>query len=219
MKLIITVIFSFFLFSQLSAQVSEREVELSLGMQYAFVQQHPNANEKMVSKIWEKKMKEYGKVKRNKKAKEWNCLGCTVPGISGTTNVYFKVEEGKGQTTSYTFFDDGTKFICSENAPEEASNLGKTLVHLSYAVETEVITKALEEEENNLKDRNKEQEKLEKKNQDLHKEIEKYEEKIAKAQREIEKNLEEQTKKKEEIEVQMGVVKGVTERLNSVGQN
>lgn len=198
--------------------VAESESELSLGNQPAFVMTHEGADKKMVNKILENAIKEFGKVKRNKKAKEWNCLQCSVPGISTPANVYFKIEEEKGQTTSYVFIDDGTKFVSSDNAPDVAATIKKKLMNVNYDVTRAVITKEMEGEEDNLKKRHKEQEKLEKKNKDLHNDIEKYKEKIAEAEKNIEKNLQEQEDKKMEIEKQIRVVEEVTTRLNGVGK-
>jgi len=219
MKTLITLFSTVFLFTQLQAQISEDAVTLSLGEQNAFVVEHPGANKKMVTKIMEKALKEYGKVKRNKKAKEWNCLQCSVPGISGETNVYFKIREGKGMITSYVAYDDGTQFISSANSPEAADRISKQLTFVGYDVTRAVISNELKNEEKSLKDRNKEQEKLEKKNKDLHNDIADYEKKIKEAEAAIEKNLQEQEDKKMEIEKQINVVEEVTDRLNNVGKN
>jgi len=205
--------------SNLIGQVTETMYPLSLGEQNAFVMEHKGADAKTVNKILEDAIKEYGKVKRNKKAKEWSCLQCEVPGISKPTNVYFKIDEGKGMTTSYTYFDDGTKFISSKNAPEIAERLKKSLKHVSYDVTRDVISEELKDEEKNLEKQNKEKEKLERKNEDLHEDIEDYRKKIAEAEKNIEKNLQEQEDKKMEIEQQARKVGDVTDRLNAVGKN
>ena len=203
----------------INAQVSESSAPLSLGSQNAFVMEHEGADKKMVNKYLENAIKEYGKVKRNKKADEWNCLQCEVPGISGSTNIYFKIEEGKGMTRSYVFFDDGTKFLSSDNEPEISQRLKEGLTHVKHEVTRKVISNHLKDEEDNLKDRNKELEKLEKKNKELHEDIEKYKQKIAEAEKGIEKNLQDQEDKKIEIEKQNRVVQDVTTQLNNVGKN
>ncbi len=218
MKHLLTLMSCLFFAASGFGQVEERAADLSLGSQNAFIIEHDGADKKMVNKILENAVKEYGKVKRNKKAKEWNCLQCTVPGLSSPANVYFKIEEGKGMATSYLFVDDGTKFITSENAPDVAERIMKNLTNVGYDVTRAVISNELKDEENNLKDRNKEQEKLEKKNKELHEDIEKYKEKIAEAEKNIEKNLQDQEDKKMEIEKQNRVVEEVTNRLNSVGK-
>lgn len=219
MKQLISIMMFAFIAATALAQVSETSSALSLGNQNAFVIEHDGADRKMVNKILENAIKDYGKVKRNKKAKEWNCLQCDVPGISAPTNVYFKIEEGKGMTTSYVFYDDGTKFVSSDNSPEAADRIKQNLTLVMHDVTRAVISNELKDEEGVLKDKNKEQEKLEKKNKDLHEDIEKYKKKIQEAEAEIEKNLQAQEDKKMEIEKQGQVIDKVTERLNSVGKN
>ncbi len=218
MKNVILLICSLFIVVTGYSQISETAAEISLGKQNAFVMDHPGASKKTVTKILENAVKEYGKVKRNKKAKEYNCLQCDVPGMSGPTNVYFKVEEGKGQTTSYVFFDDGSKFISSENNADLAAGLKDKLMNVSFDVTRSVISDELDDEEDNLKDRNKELSKLEKRNEDLHNDIEKYKKKISEAEAEIEKNLQNQEDKKMEIEKQSRVIEEVTTKLNNVGK-
>ena len=219
MKQLLTLVLLAFSCTFISAQVSETNAELSLGSQNAFYMEHEGADKKMVNKILENAIKQYGKVKRNKKAKEWNCLQCSVPGVSGPSNVYFKIEEGKGMTKSYVFFDDGTKFISSENNPELAGKLKEGLTYVKHDITRAVITNHLKDEEDNLKDRNKELEKLDKKNKDYHKDIEDYKKKISEAEKNIEKNLQDQEDKKIEIEKQSRVVEDVTTQLNNVGKN
>ena len=220
MKTLITFILSACIISLVSAQVEVREqsMESSLGHQNAFAMDHRGADQKMVTKIFEKAFKEYGKVKKNKKAKEYNCLQCSVPGFSNPVNVYFKITKGKGTASSYVFYDDGTQFVSSENSPEEAQRIINDLTYIGHDVSRAVIKKELEAEEDNLKDRNKEQEKLEKKNKNLHEDIEEYKKKIAEAEKAIEKNLQEQEDKKMEIEKQARVIEQVTDKLNNVGK-
>lgn len=200
------------------ASVSENNGTMSLGEQPAFIIEHPDAGRKMTSKIVTKSLKDYGKVKRNKKAKEWSCLQCKVPGISSPTDVYVKFQEGKALTTTYLFYDDGTKFISSDNDPEAAIAIQKELTYIGYDVTRGVISKELDMEEDRLKDRNKEQEKLEKEKKKLLENIEKWTQQIADAEKRIEENLGEQETKKGEIEEQAKVVDVVKERLNRVGK-
>lgn len=203
----------------LIAQVEEAACMVSLGKQPAFVIDHDGADKKTVNKIWEDAIKEYGKVKRNKKAEEWTCNQCLVPLVSAQPmDIYFKIEEGKNRTTTYTLFDDGQKFIDSNNAPKAAAMITEILQGMAYDVQREVIKEELEEEEDSLKDLEKDLSKLKDKNEDLHKDIEDYKEKIRKAEKEIENNLVEQADKVMEIEQQTRTVKKVTEELNNVGR-
>ncbi|MBT8191191.1 MAG: hypothetical protein HKN67_11480 [Saprospiraceae bacterium] len=219
MNRIITLVFAILIVFGLNAQVSETAFNMSFGKQNAFMMDHENADSKMVSKIIEDRLKDYGKVKRNKKAKEWECLECQIGRIaSSKMNIYFKVESGKNMASSYFFFDDGEKFISGENDKDISGAIEDFLTEISYDVKREVIRKELEDEEKMLKNLEKDLSKLEKKNEDLHKDIEEYKEKIYKAEKDIEKNLEEQVDKRMEITKQSKTVEKVTKVLNSVGR-
>lgn len=219
MKNIILLISSILLLSPTYGQVTEGKGQISLGTHNAFVTEHVGASKKMVNKILENAIKDFGKVKRNKKAKEWNCLQCRVPGMAGLANIYFTIEEGKGQTTSYVYVDDGSQFINSENDESAAKSITTTLTNIGYDITRAVIANELDDEEDRLKDRNKEMTKLEKKNKDYHNDIEKYKKKIAEAEKNIEQNLIYQEDKKMEIEKQQKTVESVTAKLNAVGKN
>ena len=105
----------------LNAQVFESKQELSVGLQNGIAMDYPGAEKKMVEKAVEDAIKEYGKVKRNKKAKEWYCQDCKISSISSAPlNVYYKIEEGQGQITSYLFFDNGQKFLEMGDADAKA---------------------------------------------------------------------------------------------------
>lgn len=219
MKLTTTLIFSILVVFCLEAQISETAYSMSYGKQNAYMMDHDGADSKMVSKIIENTLKDYGKVKRNKKAKEWECIDCQIGRISSSRmNIYFKVESGKDMASSYFFFDDGEKFVSGENDPGISQSIEDFLMDINYAVEREVIGKELEGEEKIMKNLEKDLSKLEKKNQDLHDDIEEYREKINKAEKEIEKNLEEQVDKRMEITKQARVVEDVTLKLNRVGR-
>lgn len=218
MKSFYTLVFSILICLSLDAQVFESNQDLSVGTQNAYAMDHPDAEKKMVEKALDEVIKEYGKVKRNRKAKEWNCSECNVPSISSSPiSIYYKVEEGKGQVTSYLFFDDGSQFLTKSNSDKSAA-IEKINMDVFHNVKRKVINKDLENQEDNLKSFNKDLSKLEKKNNDLHNDIEEYKEKIRKAEKEIEQNLQSQEDKKIEIEQQKNKVSEVTEKLNNVGR-
>ncbi len=214
------ILFILSLFSTaICAQVTEDMSMMSLGKQNAFIIDHEGADAKTLSSFWEDAFKEYGKVKRNRKAKEWYCESCQISLVSTTpVAVYFKIVEGKGQSTSYTYIDDGQQFISSENAPEKAEQFKDLLYRMSLDVRREVIRQELENEENLLKNLNKDLSKLEKRNKDLHEDIEKLKQKIVETENDIHLNLEEQDNKKVEIKKQEKVIERVAQKLNNVGR-
>lgn len=211
-------LFVLFFTINLQAQVNQKSVSLSLGDQMAFVMEHNNADKKTVEKIVEKAFKEYGKVKRNRKAKEWTCESCEISMISSKPlTVYYKVEEKRGHIETYIFFDDGSKFICSENDEKASKAIEKFNVNIYNDVLKSVIAEELKNEEKNLKNYNKDLVKLGKKEEDLHKDIEKFKMKIKEAEKEIEEYLLKQEEKKMQIAKQEKLVKSVEDKLNKVG--
>jgi len=219
MKIQITLLVALFISSGLVSQISEVDYTISLGKQNAFRIEHQGADGKIVSKIWENALGKYGKIKKNRKASEWVCLDCQVGALSSSpTSIYFKIEDGKGMATSYTFFDDGEKFVSNENDKKAASAIEDILMEMYYDVKRRVILNELESEEKNLKGFEKEFSKLGKKNEDLHNDIEDYEAKILKAQNDIEQNIMDQADKRLEIEKQTSKIQETTERLNNVGK-
>ena len=214
-----TLFILFCLSFSLSAQVEENEIDLSLGVQNAYVVDHIDAEKKMVTGVLEKTFKQYGKVKRNRKAGEWSCMDCKISMIStNPVNVYYKIEERKGLITSYVFIDDGTKFISSENDASASEAIERMNLGIYNDVKREVFKKMLKAEEDALKKFEKELSKLEKKNSDLHNDIESYKDKIVKAEKDIEKNLQSQEDKRIEIEQQKREVEKATKKLNNVGR-
>jgi len=216
--LALTLALVFSLLTGAHAQIDVRSSSMSLGEKPAFVMDFENADKKLAEKKWKEHVKEYGKVEKNKKAKEWYTMQTTIPNMGGTTpvNLYFKMEEGKNMTRAFVFVDDGTQFVGSGDASEEGV---RTFVQ-GYAnlVNKEVAKKAMEAGEKELKNFNKKLSKLEKKNQDYHKEIEKCQKKIVEAEENIEKNLKEQDAAKEEIEMQNSKVEALIEAYNNIGK-
>ena len=203
----------------LFSQVNEEGCLMSLGKQPAYVIDHEGADKKTVMKVVENTFKDFGKLKKNKKAKEVVCEQCLAPLISSTPmNIYIKGDEGKNRYTTYIMFDDGQKFIDSSNEPAQSKVIVEILQNMAYDVQREVIKKELKDAENQLKGFEKDLSKLEKKNEDLHSDIENYKEKIIKAEKEIEKNFSEQDEKRMEIEKQGREVEKIIKKLNNVGR-
>lgn len=210
-----------FLFPLLtSAQVSERSTTMSLGNKNAFTIDLNGSDRKMTEKLWKNYLKPYGKVERNKKAKEYYVNQTKVPAIpsNGPITIYGRIDEGSDMSSLTVWVDNGVSFISSDEAPSEANGVEVFLTNFSYLVQKEVIGKELEEEEKRLKNFNKDLGKLEKKNKGYHEDIENANKKIAEAESNIEKNLLDQDAKREEIAAQEKMVESVKERLNNVGK-
>lgn len=220
MKYTISLLLAAFLCISLNAQVSESNQTMSLGPKPAFSIDIDGTDKKMTEKTWKDYIKEYGKVEKNKKAKEFYMTQVRIPVItgSGLVNLFSKVDEGKNMSSVTIWVDNGAAFVSSDENEEAASGAIRFMKDFGNILTKKVITKELEEEEKSLKNLNKDLGKLENKNKDLHEEIEKAKEKIRKAEENIVKNLAEQDEKKAAIEAQSEKVAEVTARLNNVGK-
>lgn len=205
----------------LSAQnVSQKEMAMSLGNQNAFVVDLEGADDGLAEDVWKDYLKDYGKVKRNKKAGEYYCEDCAISIISSSPmQVTLILDERKDMTVASAFFDTGSSFITEEGSDVMAEKAEKFMYNYALDVKRKVIENELKEQEKELKNFNKDQEKLEKANKGYHNDIEKAKKQIVEAEENIEQNLKDQEAKQIEIKNQMKLVEEVTERLNSVGKN
>lgn len=211
-----------FLFSSLilSAQVKEGSYECSLGKQYGYLMDHFDTDKGIVEDVMENMIGEYGKVKRNRKAKEWYCNACTINKIgSAPLDIYYKVEEGKDLVTTYVFVDNGEKFISSYNDKDAAEVIEEINYKIYLEIQREKLRKQIEDMEDELKKFEKDLSKLVKKNEGLHADIENYKENIRQAEKDIEQNLNDQEDKRIEIEQQKKVISKTTDKLNQVGRS
>lgn len=210
-------IFSGQLFGQ---EASERKISMSLGPQNAYYIEVDGADKKMAEKTFEEFIKDYGKLKENKKAKESFLMSTKIPVINGTSPVdlYVKFEEGKNQSTTYVWVDLGGKFVSSEENPSQSASVKQFMYDYYIALKKKVINEELKSEEKTLGNLEKDMKKLMDKNEDYHNDIEKAKQKIAEAEKNIEKNIVDQENKTKEIESQKVSVDAVVEKLNNLGK-
>lgn len=221
MKYFYSFILLLFVNSLMLAQVSEQSTTMSLGNNNAFTVDLPGADKKLAEKMLKEYLKDYGKVEKNKKAKEYYVTQTRVPAIEtgGLVNLYAKIEEGKDMAMMTLWVDNGSSFVSSDEIPSEARGVEVFLTDYRNIVVKEVIKNELKDEEDNLEDLEKDLKKLGDKNEDYHKDIAKANEKIAEAEQNIEKNLMERDAKQEEINKQKQLLENVADRLNNVGRD
>lgn len=200
--------------------VSEGEMTMSLGKQNVYSVDIDGADEDMVEDVWKDFVKDFGKTKRNKKAKEYYTVGAKVPMIAGSDviDLYINFEERVGHTTANLWVDLGGGFVNSNEHPGEAKGAEEFLAQFYLAVKKKAITEEMEKQEKELKNLNKDLEKLEDKNKDYHSDIEKAKQKIEEAEKDIEQNLKDQEDQRILIEKQKKVLEEVIERLNNLGK-
>ena len=200
----------------MSAQnVEAIEKTMSLGKQTGVYIEVEGGEKDDLKDLWEDYMKDFGKTKRNKKAKEYYTENVRVPVISSsnTVDVYAKFEEGRDQATAYFWAVSDGEFV------DDSKGL-QTFVQDYYLIARKaVINEEIKEQEKVLKKLDKNMGKLVKKNNGYHKDIEKAEDKIRKAEENIEKNLNDQDEMQAEIIKQKEILEMIIEKLNNVGKN
>lgn len=203
-----------------SQDAIERKSSMSLGAQNGFFVEIQGADAKMAEKTFYEIMKDYGKLKENKKAKEHFLMATKIPTINGSSPVdlYVKFEEGKGLATTYVWVDLGGAFVNSNDHASQTKAVRQFLYDYFIAVRKKVVMNEIKAEEDKLKDLEKDLKKLKDKNTDYHTDIEKAKQKIAEAEKNIEKNVVDQENKVKEIDTQKTAVEKVTEKLNNLGK-
>ncbi len=221
MKIGITTLFILLLATMGLSQVTQEKVSASFGTQNAFVVEHQGATEKHAEQAWKDFMKPYSKkTKFNRKSNTWETTEAEMPGVSTKDlGVYFKVAEGNGVTRTSVFFDDGSVFIDGQNSPDKIAEIESMLTTYSDMVYTLVVEDELDDQEEVLKDYNKDLDKLKKQNQKLHDDIADYEQKISEAEDNIITNLSEQEASEAQIVEQQGIIEAVKTKLNNIGKN
>lgn len=222
MKTLFTLIIGVFGFIQITIgqDAVEKKTSMSLGPQNAFYIEIPGADTKVAEKLFYQKMKEFGKMKENRKAREHFAMATKIPVINGTSpiDVYAKFEDGKDMATTYVWVDLGGSFVSSTEHKAQSVALNRFLYDYFIDVRKVVVEEELKKEEKALTSLEKELKKLKDKNDDYHNDIEKAKQKILDAEKNIENNIQDQENKDKEIETQKVVIDTVKDKLNNLGK-
>jgi len=206
---------------KLSAQISEDEKSMSMGVKNALVLQIPEAKQKFVKKLWKKYLKQFkGKTKRVKKADEMRTSGARIVEIGGSSEVDLVSRvsgTGGGDVELIMWVNmDGDEFLSSYNHPDRYTEAEKILMRFGLEVTREKIKIELKDEENRLKKYNKDHKKLKRNNANYHREITIAQEKIKKAEANIVQNEIEQETMRATIESQKDLIEEVKKRLSEI---
>jgi valyl-tRNA synthetase len=158
-------------------------------------------------------MKEYSKLKKNRKAGEMYAEDIRVPLITPTEiDLFSKVEDLQSASRLYLWIDLGGAFLTSEEDAATFKNAKKFVDDFAVYAEKKHVEELLGGAEKDLKGLGKDKESYEKA-------IEKAKEQIAKMERNLEENAVSQEAKVTEIEDQKGLLIKIQERLAAVGKN
>lgn len=195
-------------------EVSEGGRSMHKGVNNAFILDYPDADDKLVQKLWKDFIKDYnGKAKKVKKSDDWMAEGCKIASINGSEpiTVYSRTEKSGEGSEHMVWFDLG-----GGNYLSDSKDASRIMDSFGLLVKKELIKLELESEEKHLKQLETELKKLVKANEGYHKDIEKAEQAIVKAKENIEVNLQEQENSQGLIESQKEVIQEVKKRLSKM---
>ena len=197
----------------INAQITEKPREMSLGVQNAFIVELPDTKDDMITSEWKAYLKEYGKVKRNRKAKEYYLMEESIKSIHGKDKMdtYMKRKDDQ----MMVFFDVGGQFLDKEH--EDHDNAIEFLEGFLLHVERSKVNIELANEEKELKKLEKNLSSLEKDKTKYLSKIESAEKTIRKNENRIETNKSDQKRMNKNIESQKEKIEDVKDKLNSIG--
>ena len=222
MKNFLILFFTSFSLTIIGQEVKTMDASMSMGPQTSYYLEIEDVPKKVVESEWKKYLDDnFKRVKYNKKAKEYYTENGSVGMIQGKSKIviYSKIDEGKNLVTLYTWTKVEDGIVNPEDYSKESDGIKRYLQDFYFVAKKKGISLELEDEEDRMKQFEKDLGKLEKKNSKLHSDIEKFKEKIKKAEAAIEENLVAQDEKRIEIAQQKKVIEEVIERLNKVGKD
>jgi len=219
--LLFTLLFAFACFTgQAQSESYTKEVSMSLGTLPAIVLDMSEINEKDAAAYWTAYMKDYSKLKKNRKAGELYAEGARVPLVRASKiDLFSKVENLESDSRLYVWIDLGGAFLTAEQDAETFKNAKKFVDDFAVYAEKEHVQSLLKTAEKDLKGFEKDLKGLGKDKESYEKNIEKAKEQITKMERNLEENAISQEAKVNEIADQTSLVKKIQERLAAVGKN
>lgn len=205
-----------FISYSLNGQIVEAEKVMSNGANNALILEIPNADEKIVEKVWKSYAKSFnGKVKKVKKSDDQITISPNISGFAkaGLKNIYVRSVQTGTNVAFHTWFELEDQYLNSYNNPDEFDEAQKVLLNFGLEVAKEYTIMELEDEEKTLKKMNNDLKKLAKDKENFEKAIVDYEQKILDAKANIENNIIEQQRMNDTIEAQNEAIEVVKRKL------
>lgn len=202
--------------SLIQAQIVETEKAMNAGVNTALVLEIPDAEKKIVEKVWRSYAKSFkAKVKKIKKSDELTTISPAISGFSeaGLKNIIVRFDQSGENVEFHSWFELRDQYLSSYHYPEEFDEAQKLLLNFGLEVAKEYTKMELDNEEKSLRKMDNDLKKLVKEKSNLEKAIEDYKQKILEAEADIENNLVEQERKEAEIESQIESIEMVKKKL------
>ncbi len=201
-------------------EIFEADRPMSLGLKPAQVVELPLKDSRSIEKMWDDYMKDnYGmKLKRNRKADEYYNTEAELLNIGGSEEIefYSRVEEKQDNCELAVWIYLKGGFLTETEFPAASKTLREILVQFENVVRIEKIQRALESEEDKLKDLDKELDNLRSDKEKYEKNIEKARQEIQENEQDIEQNLKEQKTMQKKRDQQQMVIQKVQARIDKL---
>jgi gas vesicle protein len=203
------------------SQVSEESRKMSQGVHPALVMTLPDIDHKDAEDVWEDYIEDFYdcKTKRNRRSDEYFSDNAEIVAIAGsnTVDIYASIEEsGDTNTEIAVWFDLGGAYLNSREHPNRFAEAEKLMLRFALEAARSKTNKELEDQEDKLKDLQKDLKRLERANKRYHNDIEEAKKRIKDAEENIEENEKEQVDMKALIEAQLKAIELIKKRLSDL---
>lgn len=200
--------------------VTENNRMMSFGSRPAFRVEFPTTGAKLVETQWQAFAKRTfdTKLKKNKKTGEWIALGVKSSMLGADpVSIFSTVEDLNDRGAVLTvWFDAGESFINRGQDPRRADEIVGMLRQFYLDVRRATIDQEIKAENDQLKDIEERQKRLQRNNDTLRKSIESYKEKLRKAEEDLVQNEKDQEAAVVDLEKQRQAIEEVRRRLDNV---
>ena len=197
-------------------QIVEAEKVMSAGANNALILEIPDADDKIVSKVWKSFAKSHdAKVKKVKKSDDFITQSPKMSGLTseGLKNIFVRCDQKGDNVEFHAWFELDDQFLNSYHHPEAFDEAQKVMLNFGLEVAKEYTIMELEGEEKELKKMNSHLKRMVKEKENYEKAIVDYQKKIEEAKINIENNIVEQARMQENIESQNGTIESVKKKL------
>ncbi len=201
------------------SQVMESQKVMSKGQNNSLSIEIYDIPAEYVDDVYKDFIKEYkGKIKKDKKGKEWMSDDAKVASIANGApiDIYSKIESAGNKAVVNMWIDLGAGYISSGTYPREYTEAQKLLEKFAQSVRVRKAEDELAMVEKDMKKLDSDMKKLIKDNEDYHKEIERCNEKIKEAEKAIIKNEEDQKNKQSSLQQQAYKVEDAKSKVNNL---
>lgn len=197
-------------------QIIETEKAMNTGVNNALVLEIPNADDKIVEKVWKNYAKSFdAKVKKVKKSEDYITGSPKIAGFSqaGLSNIFVRFEQKGDNVQFMSWFEMRDQYLNSYSHPEEFDEAQKLLLNFGLEVAKEYTMMELGEEEKEMKTMHNQMKRLVKEKENYEKSILDFQQKIIDAEANIANNIIEQERMQTNMESQSESIEGVKKKL------